>query len=249
MIDGSGAARQAADVAIAGADRRRRAPLAGEAAAPSTRGHVVAPGFIDAHSHSDCSIWSARPPNPSSARAARSSRRHVLVLAGARASVPPGEMRAWVAGIGAKLTSSGRPSGSTSGGSRPRARRSISFTWSGTARCGWRPWPGEPSRHRRRDPRHGAAAGGGDGRGRLRLLHGARVSPSVYGDTEELIALARSMARRGGFYFSHIRGDSATLETAVAEAIQIGEDGGVAYRSRTSSRRPRALGRMDRASG
>ncbi|MFQ5897284.1 MAG: amidohydrolase family protein [Candidatus Methylomirabilia bacterium] len=51
--------------------------------------------------------------------------------------------------------------------------------------------------------------------------------PSAYAATEELIALARSMARRGGLYFSHIRGEARTLEEAIAEAIRIGEDGGV----------------------
>src|SRR5262249_16607094 len=33
---------------------------------------------------------------------------------------------------------------------------------------------------------------------------GLVYAPSVYGSTEELIALARSMAARGGLYFSHI---------------------------------------------
>jgi N-acyl-D-aspartate/D-glutamate deacylase len=56
---------------------------------------------------------------------------------------------------------------------------------------------------------------------------GLVYAPSVYASTDELIALARSMARRHGLYFSHIRGEAATLEEAVAEAIRIGEDAGV----------------------
>jgi N-acyl-D-aspartate/D-glutamate deacylase len=51
--------------------------------------------------------------------------------------------------------------------------------------------------------------------------------PSLYASTEELVALARSMVRRGGLYFSHIRGEAATLEEAIREAILIGEDAGV----------------------
>jgi N-acyl-D-amino-acid deacylase len=35
------------------------------------------------------------------------------------------------------------------------------------------------------------------------------------------------MAKRGGHYFSHVRGEAATLETAYVEAIRIGEEGGV----------------------
>jgi N-acyl-D-amino-acid deacylase len=56
---------------------------------------------------------------------------------------------------------------------------------------------------------------------------GLVYAPSVYGDTEELVGLARSMASRGGLYFSHIRGEAATLEKAAEEAIAIGEQGGV----------------------
>src|SRR5262249_55337450 len=52
-------------------------------------------------------------------------------------------------------------------------------------------------------------------------------APSVYGSTEELIALAKSTAERGGLYFSHIRGEAATLEPAIAEAIRIGAEGRV----------------------
>jgi N-acyl-D-aspartate/D-glutamate deacylase len=56
---------------------------------------------------------------------------------------------------------------------------------------------------------------------------GLVYAPSIYGSTEELIALAKSMAKRGGHYFSHVRGEAATLETAYVEAIRIGEEGGV----------------------
>src|SRR3972149_613133 len=51
--------------------------------------------------------------------------------------------------------------------------------------------------------------------------------PSAYAATPELVALAKSMAHRGGLYFSHIRGEAATLEAAIDEAIQIGEGAGV----------------------
>ena len=47
--------------------------------------------------------------------------------------------------------------------------------------------------------------------------------PSAYGNTDELIELSRVPAARGGFYFSHIRGEGETLLDAVSEAIRIGE--------------------------
>src|SRR5262249_22160229 len=56
---------------------------------------------------------------------------------------------------------------------------------------------------------------------------GLVYAPSAYSDTAELIALARSMSRRGGYYFSHIRGESSMLLGSSKEAIRIGEEGGV----------------------
>lgn len=52
---------------------------------------------------------------------------------------------------------------------------------------------------------------------------GLVYAPSVYADTQELIELASVMESRGGVYASHIRGEGDTVERAVAEAIHIGE--------------------------
>ena len=57
---------------------------------------------------------------------------------------------------------------------------------------------------------------------------GLVYAPSAYSNTEELVALARSMAQRGGYYFSHIRGESSMLLDSIDEAIRIGEEAGVA---------------------
>ncbi|MGE0440603.1 MAG: amidohydrolase family protein [Gemmatimonadales bacterium] len=51
--------------------------------------------------------------------------------------------------------------------------------------------------------------------------------PSSYASTEELIAMARTMAPYGGIYASHIRGEGAELLDAIGEAIRIGEEAGV----------------------
>jgi N-acyl-D-amino-acid deacylase len=56
---------------------------------------------------------------------------------------------------------------------------------------------------------------------------GLIYAPSVYAATEEIIELSRVVAGRGGFYFSHIRGEGSTLLQAVAEAIEIGERAGL----------------------
>jgi N-acyl-D-amino-acid deacylase len=51
--------------------------------------------------------------------------------------------------------------------------------------------------------------------------------PGSYASTEELIELSRVAADRRGFYFSHIRGEAATLLQAIGEAIEIGERAGL----------------------
>jgi len=51
--------------------------------------------------------------------------------------------------------------------------------------------------------------------------------PSVYGDTEEITELAKVVAGHRGLYFSHIRGEGDTLLEAVDEACAIGRDAGL----------------------
>jgi N-acyl-D-amino-acid deacylase len=51
--------------------------------------------------------------------------------------------------------------------------------------------------------------------------------PGSYARTEELIALATVLSRHGALYTSHIRGESATLDQALDEAIRIGRESGV----------------------
>jgi len=48
--------------------------------------------------------------------------------------------------------------------------------------------------------------------------------PSSYAKTDELISLAKIVSGHGGIYASHIRGEGSTLLTSVAEALQIGRD-------------------------
>lgn len=45
---------------------------------------------------------------------------------------------------------------------------------------------------------------------------------SCYADTDELVELAKVVARHGGLYVSHIRGEGDTLCDAVREAVEIG---------------------------
>jgi N-acyl-D-amino-acid deacylase len=56
---------------------------------------------------------------------------------------------------------------------------------------------------------------------------GLVYAPSSFARTEELIELSRSMASRGGQYFTHMRGEAEQLLTSVGEALRIAEEGGV----------------------
>ncbi|MBN2023637.1 MAG: D-aminoacylase [Pirellulales bacterium] len=55
---------------------------------------------------------------------------------------------------------------------------------------------------------------------------GLIYAPGAYADVDELAALARRVARHGGIYASHIRGEGGQLLEAVGEAIEIGRRSG-----------------------
>ncbi len=64
-----------------------------------------------------------------------------------------------------------------------------------------------------------AAAEGG-----LGLSTGLVYAPGSFASTEELIELARIVARHGGIYASHIRDEREDLEKSIDEAIRIGHE-------------------------
>jgi N-acyl-D-amino-acid deacylase len=63
--------------------------------------------------------------------------------------------------------------------------------------------------------------------GAFGLSTGLVYPPGCYASTEEIVALCRVVARHGGLYASHVRGERETILEAVAEAIQIGREAGL----------------------
>ncbi len=63
--------------------------------------------------------------------------------------------------------------------------------------------------------------------GAFGLSTGLEYTPGRYTPTEEVVAMARIVARRGGLYASHIRNEEVALLEAVNEAIEIGRRAGV----------------------
>ncbi len=191
--------------------------------------HVVAPGFIDAHSHSDL-FYLGCPSSESKIRQGCTTE-VVGMCSFSPAPIAPGRaeaVRGWAGGIGATIDLSWETFGQYLDALRS-VRPSINvahFVGHGALRLAA---VGPENRAVARE----------DLRAMQRLLDeamdagaygystGLVYPPSAYAATEELVALARGMARRGGLYFSHVRGESAMVEDSIREAIRIGEESGV----------------------
>ncbi len=231
VVDGTGAPRQAADVAVAGDRIAAVGPgLAGDAARViDARGLIVAPGFIDAHAHSDL-FYFACPAAESKIRQGCTTE-VVGMCSFSPAPVAAGrreQVRTWAGGIGARLDIRWETFGQYLE-ALAALRPSINvahFVGHGALRLAGlgpdaRPAGAEDLARMSRLLAEALEAGA------FGFSTGLVYPPSAYATTDELIGLARAMAPRRGLYFSHIRGESGTLLDAVAEAIRIGEEGGV----------------------
>jgi N-acyl-D-amino-acid deacylase len=63
--------------------------------------------------------------------------------------------------------------------------------------------------------------------GAFGMSTGLVYPPGCFASTDEVVELAKVVARHGGFYASHIRGERETIVEAVQECIEIGERAGV----------------------
>ncbi|MBI3029805.1 MAG: D-aminoacylase [Candidatus Rokubacteria bacterium] len=231
VVDGSGAPGSAADVAVEGDRIVAIEPrLTGEARRTiDAAGLAVAPGFIDIHSHSDL-FYLGCPAAESKLRQGVTTE-VVGMCSFSPAPVHPARKAvtaAWIGEIGSRLAVEWE----TFGQYLDRLRRAgpsiniVHFVGHGALRlAALGPENRPPSPHeqgqmeRLLDEALEAGAFG--------FSTGLVYPPSAYAVTAELVALARSMAHRRGLYFSHIRGEAATLEAAIDEAIRIGEGAGV----------------------
>jgi N-acyl-D-amino-acid deacylase len=231
VIDGSGAPARRADVAV---ERDRIAAVAPALAGEADRvvdatGKVVAPGFIDMHSHSDL-FYFACPSAESKIRQGVTTE-VVGMCSFSQAPVRPEQhalVKGWVGGIG--LTPELHWETFTQYlDTLRRVRPAVNvahFVGHGALRIaamGFEARPAGTAEIKAMERHLGEALDAGA----WGFSTGLVYPPSSYADTRELIALARTMAPRGGQYASHIRGESSMLLDSIAEAIRIGEEAGV----------------------
>jgi N-acyl-D-amino-acid deacylase len=231
IIDGSGAPGVPADVALEGDRIAAVGPhLAGQAARTiDAKGLMVAPGFIDIHSHSDL-IYDKCPGAESKVRQGVTT--EVVGMCGfSPGPIAPGReeaVRDWIGGIGNKPPATWHSFAEYLDYLRGLGTsvNVVQFVGHGALRLATlggdnRPATADEQKHMERHLVEALDAGAWG------YSTGLVYAPSIYGSTEELIALAKSMAGRGGQYFSHVRGEAGTLEKAYEEAIRIGEEAGV----------------------
>ncbi len=229
VIDGTGAPRTRADVAITneritdvGAFTGRRAMRMIDA-----RDKIVAPGFIDIHSHSDESML---------VNSAMESALHqgvTLVVCGncGGSSAPVHGLAAEEADreyarLGIERTWSSFYEYVAAVEANGAAINLCSFVGHGTLRMcvlgaeARPPTADELARMR-------ALLGRAMDEGAIGLASGLIYPPSAYGTTDELASLCEIVRARGGLYASHIRNEGAQLLDAVEENLEVGRRSGV----------------------
>jgi N-acyl-D-amino-acid deacylase len=225
-IDGTGQPARRADVAIAGERIEAVGLLSGASAARviDATGHVVAPGFVDMHSHADFVL----PGLPTAdSKVHQGFTLEVVGNCGASpAPLTPARRQDIIDTSALTLPALAWDWTTFRSYLDGLTRQGISINVAplvghGTIRLVvMGPDDARPTadvihamaREVRRAMDEGAVG----------LSTGLIYAPGVFADTDELVALARAAGQAGGFYASHVRGEGDTLLPAIAEAIDVG---------------------------
>jgi N-acyl-D-amino-acid deacylase len=216
VVDGTGGKRFTADVAV----RKGRIVKVGKiGGAPAARkldatGLVVAPGFIDMHTHSDRTLLADGLAQSAVRQGATT---HVIGNCGSSpaprgdSAKPPdrsyrtyGEFLSALAESGVSVNVCGLVGQNT-------VRESVMGMQN-------RP-PTEVEMRKMQEWVAEAMKGGAVG-----LSTGLVSPPGAWSKTEEIIELARVAGKSGGMYATHMRGEARTLIDSVREAIRIGRE-------------------------
>lgn len=227
-MDGTGAPRFQADVAVKDGKIARIAPEIAEEAETviDARGLVVAPGFIDTHTHSDGTVFS--PETTGYNHLEDGATTELAGQCGSMAAPYYGEFD---------------PS---HGISREEYERICESYTSYFAYVDSIPHGANLAFFAGQGPIRGKVMGFGDGtpgeeqleqmRGLMReamecgclgFSTGLVYTPSVFAGTHELVEIARVAHEYGGVYTTHIRGEGNQLKESIEEALVIGRESGI----------------------
>lgn len=228
VVDGTGAPGARADVAITDGRITEIGTIAGRRAMRmvDAREMVVAPGFIDIHSHSDESMF---------VNSALESALHqgvTLVVCGncGGSSAPVHGLAAEeadrdLARLGVKRGWSHFYEYADAVERNGMSINVCSYVGHGTLRmCVMGAEARPPSEHELAEMRKLLARAMDEGA--VGLASGLIYPPSAYGTTEELSALCEVVRAKGGLYASHIRDEGARLLEAVEENLEVGRRSG-----------------------
>jgi N-acyl-D-amino-acid deacylase len=203
IADGSGSPAVAGDVAIAGGRIARvgRVPASAGRTVIDATGLVVAPGFIDVHTHADdIAKWPA---------AENFARMGVT-------SIVAGNCGGSALDVAAALETI-RRTGVAINFATLIGHNTVRRAVMGTAQRP--PTPDELTKMK-------SLVWRGMTDGAVGFSTGLQYVPGTYADTFEILSLARVAAEAGGLYASHMRNEGTRIEEAIREALEIGEGAG-----------------------
>ncbi|MEU7892656.1 amidohydrolase family protein [Nonomuraea sp. NPDC049152] len=238
VADGTGAPLRRADVGVSGG-RLVLLPQGGPSDGGGARmidatGLVVAPGFIDVHTHSDAVTLLGAAGKELAAAPVRMGVT-VEICGNCGSSLFPA--------LPERVSALRRSSRAGFGGDipifqdygafveahehAPRSNHLTSLVGHGTLRAGVLGYEDRPATRAELDTMcallDDALAAGAAG-----LSTGLIYTPGTYGDTAEVVALARVAARYGKPYVTHLRDEMSRVEQALEEAVEIARGSGAA---------------------
>ena len=233
VVDGSGSGRFRADVAVEGDRITAVGRLEGAEARQiiDATGHVVTPGLVDMHSHADMTL----PLLPTADSLLYQGITTVVV---GQCGVTPAPLRDETrAQVVAMMQRDTLPlpfdCWSTFGrfldylrdiGVSANVVPLVGLSTVRSAVMGFSAQPPTAGQIARMQAEVSEAMDAGA----VGVSTGLIYPPGSYARTAELVAVTRPAGERGGFYFSHVRGEGDTLLKAIAEAIHIGRETGAA---------------------
>ncbi|MFL6290616.1 MAG: amidohydrolase family protein [Thermoanaerobaculia bacterium] len=203
VIDGSGSPAFRADVAVRDGRIAKVGDLSGAEAARviDASGLVVAPGFIDVHTHAD-----DLAENP---RAENYLRMGVTTVVAGNCGSSALEIGKALSGI--------REAGPSINYATLIGHNTIREAVMGEERRA--PTPAEMEKMK-------ALVAQGMKEGAVGFSTGLQYTPGTWADASEITELARVACAAGGLYASHMRNEGTEIEKSVAETIAVGESAG-----------------------